>query len=63
VDNDMYLVAAFCGDAQPSLTSRFNAPARIHAARLIWRDIGMNTHRGVSPGAFRYRVELEAKKE
>ena len=51
------------GDAQPTLTSQFNAPATIHAVRLIWRDVGLDTHRGVHPGPFRYRVELETKKD
>ncbi|HEX5399608.1 MAG TPA: hypothetical protein VFY06_11235, partial [Verrucomicrobiae bacterium] len=46
-------------DSQPVLTSRFYAPARIHAVRVIWRDVGLDTIRGVMPGPFRYRVELE----
>lgn len=47
------------GDAQPVLTSQFNAPATIHSVRVIWRDIGLNTTKGVAAGPFRYRVELE----
>jgi xylan 1,4-beta-xylosidase len=63
VDNDMRTWwQPSAGDEQPSLTSRFNAPARIQAVRLIWRDVGLDTHRGVHPGPFRYRVELETKK-
>ena len=51
------------GDTQPTLTSSFGAPATIHAVRLIWRDIGLDTNRGVLPGPFRYRVELETAKD
>ncbi len=51
------------GDKQPSLISTFRAQATIHAVRLIWRDIGLDTKRGVNPGPFRYRVELEAAKD
>ena len=51
------------GDTQPTLTSTFGAPATIHAVRLIWRDIGLDTNRGVKPGPFRYRVELETAKD
>ena len=51
------------GDAQPTLTSTFRARARIHAVRVIWRDIGLDTNRGVLPGPFRYRVELETAKD
>ncbi len=50
-------------DAQPVLTSRFSAPATIHAVRLVWRDVGLDTNRGVKPGPFRYRVELETAKD
>ena len=64
VDNDMrtwWQPAE--GDAQPTLTSSFVAPATIHAVRLVWRDVGMDTNRGVMPGAFRYRVEIETEKD
>jgi hypothetical protein len=37
--------------------------ASIHAVRLIWRDIGLDTKRGVKPGPFRYRVEIETAKD
>jgi hypothetical protein len=50
------------GDAQPMLTSRFSAPATIRAVRIIWRDVGLDSTRGVVPGPFRYRVELETEK-
>jgi hypothetical protein len=46
-------------DSHPMLTSQFPAPATIHAVRVIWRDIGLDSNRGVMPGPFRYRVELE----
>jgi hypothetical protein len=51
------------GDKQPTLTSSFGAPATVHALRLIWRDIGMDTKNGVLPGPFRYRVEIETAKD
>lgn len=46
-------------DPHPVLTSTFLAPATIHAVRVIWRDIGLNTTQGVAAGPFRYRVEVE----
>jgi xylan 1,4-beta-xylosidase len=51
------------GDTQPTLTSTFGAPATIHAVRIIWRDIGLDTKHDVKPGPFRYRVELETAKD
>ncbi len=47
------------GDAAPTLTSRLYAPATIRAVRIAWRDIGLDSNRGVPPGPYRYRVELE----
>jgi hypothetical protein len=46
-------------DALPTLTSRLPAGATVRAVRVIWRDVGLNTTKGVLPGPFRYRVELE----
>jgi xylan 1,4-beta-xylosidase len=46
-------------DAQPTLTSVFAAPATVHAARVIWRDVGLDTRNGAAPGPFRYRIEVE----
>jgi hypothetical protein len=51
------------GDTQSTLTSAFGASATIHAVRLIWRDIGLDTKHDVKPGPFRYRVELETAKD
>ena len=47
------------GDAAPTLTSRLYGPATIRAVRIAWRDIGLDTNRGVLPGPYRYRVELQ----
>ena len=47
------------GDAQPTLTAHFNGNVVIRAARVIWRDIGLDTTSGKNPGAFRYRIEAE----
>jgi len=45
-------------DAQPVLTTSFSS-AEIRAVRVIWRDVGLDTPKGVKPGPFRYRVEAE----
>lgn len=58
-DNSMmtwWLPAA--DDAQPMLTTSF-ANAEIRAVRVIWRDVGLDTPKGVKAGPFRYRVEAE----
>lgn len=47
------------GDAVPTLTAHFSARAIVHAARVIWRDIGLDTTSGKNPGPFRYRIEAE----
>jgi len=49
------------GDTSPTLTCKFSAPATIRAIRLIWRDIGLDSTKGVLPGPFRYRVEAETE--
>jgi hypothetical protein len=49
------------GDREPTLTTSFSATATIHAVRVIWRDIGLNTKHGVLPGPFRYRVDAETE--
>jgi hypothetical protein len=46
-------------DAAPQLTTQFSGRATIHAARVIWRDVGLDTKGGVLPGPFRYRIEAE----
>ncbi len=47
-------------DLQPTLTSRFVGAAEVQAVRIIWRDVGLDTHRGVIAGPFRYRVEISS---
>jgi hypothetical protein len=47
------------GDAQPTLTSRLSTRSTVRAFRLAWRDVGLDTRRGVVPGPFRYRIEGE----
>ena len=59
-DNSMttwWLPAA--GDSAPSLVTHFSAKATIHAVRVIWRDVGLDTTNGKRPGPFRYRIETE----
>ena len=46
-------------DATPTLTTQFSGRATIHGVRVIWRDLGLDTTKGVLPGPFRYRVEAE----
>ena len=47
------------GDAQPALTTRLLSAATIYAVRVAWRDVGLDATRGVPPGPFRYRIEVE----
>lgn len=42
---------------QPSLECDFGGMRTLRAFRLIWRDYGLDTKRGVVPGAYRYRVD------
>lgn len=46
-------------DTAPTITFRLGNATRyyVHAVRLIWRDIGMETLKGIMPGPFRYIIE------
>jgi hypothetical protein len=46
-------------DARPSLTTHLLNAATIAAVRVAWRDVGLDAERGVQPGPFKYRVEIE----
>ena len=46
-------------DPQPVLTTHLGLRATVRAVRIIWRDVGLDTVRGILPGPFRYRVEAE----
>ena len=46
-------------DKAPVLTSALRGPASIHAVRVAWRDVGLDTAKGVVAGPFRYKVEAE----
>jgi len=48
-------------DKQPTLTTQFPATSEIHAVRIVWRDVDLDTSSGANPGPFRYRVEAETK--
>ncbi|MBL8817929.1 MAG: family 43 glycosylhydrolase [Planctomyces sp.] len=50
-------------DQQPTLTTDFLLPSTIHAVRIIWRDVGLNTQQGADAGPMRYRVELETRRD
>lgn len=60
VDNDLKTWwQSADGDDSPILTTEFMLPATIHAVRLVWRDVGLDTSRNVTAGPIRYRVEIE----
>lgn len=47
-------------DPHPTLTYRLLPPAQeLRAARLVWRDVGLDIRRGYLPGPFGYRIEAE----
>ena len=43
----------------PVLTSSLVGNATVHAIRIAWRDLGLNTQKGITPGPFRYKVDLQ----
>ena len=40
----------------------FKGPRTIESFRIIWRDLGLDTNRGVLPGPYRYRVDYRSNK-
>ena len=44
-------------DPRPSLTVNLQAPYRTEAARILFREIGLDYRTGILPGPFRYTVE------
>lgn len=50
-------------DKQPTLTSSFLVPSTVHAIRLIWRDVGLDTLNNRHAGPFSYRVQVETSPE
>ena len=46
-------------DVTPVLTSALVGGATVRAIRIVWRDIGLNTGKGITPGPFRYKVEVQ----
>jgi xylan 1,4-beta-xylosidase len=60
VDNDLRTWwQPDANDKAPSLTSSLAGNATVHAIRIAWRDLGLNTQKGITPGPFRYKVELQ----
>ncbi len=60
VDNDLRTWwQPDANDKTPTLTTMLAPNATVHAIRLAWRDIGLNTPQGVKPGPFRYKLELQ----
>ena len=56
------------GNLPPTMRSRSSPAISPHPPRstpcaIVWRDIGLDANRGVKPGPFRYRVELETAKD
>jgi hypothetical protein len=49
-------------DPSPTLTTELRASATVHAVRIVWRDIGLETSKGAPAGPFQYRVDVEAAK-
>ncbi len=50
-------------DEQPTLTTEFLLPSTIHAVRILWRDIGLNTQQSALPGPICYRIEAETSRD
>jgi hypothetical protein len=50
-------------DDNPILTTEFMLPSTIHAVRIVWRDVGVDTSRKIVPGPIRYRVEIETHRD
>jgi len=48
-------------DKHPTLTSQFPTKSEIHAVRIIWRDVDLDSPSGAKPGPYRYRVEAETE--
>ena len=42
------------------LVFEFEGPRTIESFRLIWRDLGLDTNRGILPGPYRYRVDYRS---
>ena len=60
VDNDLRTWwQPDANDKTPVLTSSLAGNATVHAIRIAWRDLGLNTQKGIIPGPFRYKVELQ----
>lgn len=49
-------------DIAPILTTDFLEKSIVRSVRIIWRDVGLDTAKGVKPRPIRYRVELETGK-
>lgn len=46
-------------DKTPEYSSLLARNSIVHAIRIAWLDIGINTFKGIKPGPYQYRVELE----
>jgi len=46
-------------DSAPTLALALIPGSTLRAVRIIWRDLGLNTLKGVNPGPFRYHVDVE----
>ena len=47
-------------DARPTLEIDLGTAYRVSASRIVWRDVGLDYAAGVTPGPFRYRIDVAA---
>jgi len=55
-DDDLNTYGTFA-EGSATMEFAFDGAREIRAFRLIWSDLGLDVHRGVKGGAYRYRVE------
>lgn len=49
------------GPLPASLEFTLDNLSELHAARLVWKDVGLDPLRGVKAGPFRYRLSVRVK--
>lgn len=47
-------------DEEKTLTVFLYAKYKVSAARVIWRDVGIDYEKGILPGPFRYKIQVSA---
>lgn len=56
VDQNLRTYETFSGEPK-SMTFEFGCACELRAFRVIWCDLGLDVHRGVRGGPYRYRIE------